>query len=124
MLRDRNSHAIVPCSDPERAKKFYTEVLGLELAEDFGDVFTLKTGDTFLNVYKSAEAGTNRANAVVWDCGGEIDAIVSELKYKGVTFEHYPDLGMTFENGVHMQDGFKAAWFKDPDGNILHINSM
>jgi hypothetical protein len=23
-----------------------------------------------------------------------------------------------------VMDGFKAAWFKDPDGNILHINSM
>jgi catechol 2,3-dioxygenase-like lactoylglutathione lyase family enzyme len=125
MLKDRNSSAIVPCSDPERARKFYTEVLGFEVVEDYGEVFTLRTGGTFLNVYKSDEAGTNRANAVVWGCGDEIDTIVSDLKSRGVAFEHYPHLsGMTVVGDLHVMDGFKAAWFKDPDGNILHINSM
>jgi len=23
---------------------------------------------------------------------------------------------------VHVAEGFKAVWFKDPDGNILHVN--
>ncbi len=124
MLKDQNSSAILACRDVERAKQFYTETLGLELIEDMGEVFTLKTGSTFLNVYKSEHAGTNRANAVVWDCGEEIDAIVSNLKSRGVEFERYPEMGMKIEGDLHVQDGFKAAWFKDPDGNILHINSM
>jgi catechol 2,3-dioxygenase-like lactoylglutathione lyase family enzyme len=124
MLKDRNSSAIIPCSDAERAKRFYTETLGLALESDMGEVFTLRTGGTYLNVYRSDEAGTNRANAVVWDCGGDFDAIVAELKGRGVVFEHYPELGMELQGDVHVADGFKAAWFKDPDGNILHINSM
>jgi hypothetical protein len=53
-----------------------------------------------------------------------MDAIVRELKNRGVAFEHYPELGMDIHGDVHVADGFKAAWFKDPDGNILHINSM
>jgi catechol 2,3-dioxygenase-like lactoylglutathione lyase family enzyme len=124
MLKDLNSSAIVPCGDVERAKRFYTETLGLDLEEDFGEVFTLRTGSTLLNVYRSDEAGTNRANAVSWDCGDEIDAIVAELKGRGVDFEHYPELGMELQGDLHVADGFKAAWFKDPDGNILHISSM
>jgi catechol 2,3-dioxygenase-like lactoylglutathione lyase family enzyme len=124
MLRDRNSSAIVPCSDLARSKRFYTETLGLELADEMDDVFTVKTGDTLLNVYVTDAAGSNRANAVVWDCGDEIGSIVRELKSRGVTFEHYPDLGMRIEEDLHVQDNFKAAWFKDPDGNILHLNSM
>lgn len=124
MLKDRNSSAIVACRDLQRSKQFYTKTLGLELTEDMGEVFTVKTGDTFLNVYKSEHARANGANAVVWDCGDEFDAIVSELNGRGVQFEHYPELGMKIEGDVHVQDGFKAAWFKDPDGNILHIQSM
>ena len=124
MLKDLDSHAIVPCSDPARARTFYTETLGLPLAEDFGEVFTVRTGASLLNVYRSAEAGTNRANAVVWSCGDDIDSIVATLKGRGVAFEHYDMDGMTLEGDIHVADGFKAAWFKDPDGNILHLNSM
>jgi hypothetical protein len=30
---------------------------------------------------------------------------------------------VTYDNGVHDANGFKMVWFKDPDGNILHLNS-
>jgi hypothetical protein len=30
---------------------------------------------------------------------------------------------MSRQGDVHVAGTFKAAWFKDPDGNILHINS-
>jgi catechol 2,3-dioxygenase-like lactoylglutathione lyase family enzyme len=124
MLKDHNSNAIVASRDLQKSKRFYTETLGLDLTADSDEVFTVKTGGTLLNVYRSKEAGTNRANAVVWDCGDEIEDIVSQLRARGVAFEHYPDLGMEIDGDLHVQDGFKAAWFKDPDGNILHINSM
>lgn len=29
--------------------------------------------------------------------------------------------GLKFENGVHMAGDFKGAWYRDPDGNILHM---
>ena len=45
------------------------------------------------------------------------------LRDRGVTFERYDDLpGLRREDDVHVAEGFKGAWFKDPDGNILHIN--
>jgi hypothetical protein len=31
--------------------------------------------------------------------------------------------GLARKGDVHVAGTFKAAWFKDPDGNILHINS-
>ncbi|UUZ74885.1 hypothetical protein LP414_22300 [Polaromonas sp. P1(28)-13] len=43
------------------------------------------------------------------------------LKAKGVTFEHYDLPGLVREGDVHVAGTFKGAWFKDPDGNILHI---
>jgi catechol 2,3-dioxygenase-like lactoylglutathione lyase family enzyme len=120
---DIPSSAIVAVSDLDRARRFYRDTLGLELVMDSEQVLAFRTGATTLNVYVSAEAGTNRANAAVWDAGAGFDAAIAELRGKGVTFEEYPELGMDVADGIHSADGFKAAWFKDPDGNILHINS-
>lgn len=123
-LKDKVSSAIIAVSDIERARKFYSETLGLELEEDgMGGVLVYKTGSTHLLVYPSDFAGTNKANAVVFDCGGDIEGIVESLRGKGVTFEHYPDMGLDFENGIHSSGDSKMVWFKDPDGNILHLNS-
>lgn len=126
MLKDKSSSAIVAVSDIERAREFYGETLGLEATggEMDSDVLAYRTGDTQLIVYRSEEAGTNKANAVVWDVGDEIDAIAAKLKSKGVSFEHYDFDGMWLEGDIHVSGDFRAVWFKDPDGNILHLNNM
>lgn len=125
MLRNHNSSAIVAVSDLARARTFYGDVLGLELAEGGAEegVLVYKTGATRLVVYQSDYAGTNRANAVVWGVGDDLDAIVAALEAKGAEFEHYPDIGR-LEGNVHVEGGAKLVWLKDPDGNILHLNSM
>ncbi|MCR4265230.1 VOC family protein [Nitratireductor sp. ZSWI3] len=123
-LRTKASSAIVAVSDIERARRFYSDTLGLELKEEgMEGVLVYKTGATYLVVYPSEFAGTNKANAVVWDCGDDIDAIAADLRAKGVKFEHYEMDGVTFKDGIHDANGFRMVWFKDPDGNILHLNS-
>jgi catechol 2,3-dioxygenase-like lactoylglutathione lyase family enzyme len=122
VLKDKSSSAIVACSDVAAAKAFYSETLGLPIVDDHGDVFALQTGSTRLNVYKSDYAGTNEANAVVWDVGGGVEAIAADLRAKGVRLEEYPDGVDSVTDGVHVKDEFRAIWFKDPDGNILHVN--
>ena len=125
MLKDHNSTAIVAVSDLARARAFYSDVLGLELAaEATGDMpLVYRTGATRLTVYPSQEAGTNRANAVAWAVGGDLDAIVAALEAKGVAFEHYPDIGR-LDGNVHVAGEARLAWLKDPDGNILHLNNL
>ncbi len=126
MLKDRDAVAIVAVRDIDRAREFYESLLGLPLVEEGpGDVLVFNTGSTSLMVYPSAEAGSNRANAVVWPCGHEFDAIVADLERKGVAFEHYPGMDDTRVDGnVHVSGPMRLAWFKDPDGNILHINNF
>ena len=125
MLKDKSSSAIVAVSDIARSKKFYRDILGLEIIDDsMGQVLVFRTGDTSLVVYASEEAGTNRANAVVWDVGDEIETITATLKNKGVTFEHYEFDGTRLEGDIHVSGNMKMVWFKDPDGNILHLNNM
>ena len=124
MLADKNSSAIVAVRDIVAARAFYVDTLGLEPEQDDDNMLVLKTGNTQLVVYVSDYAGTNKANAVVWGVGEDIDAIVSTLLGKGVKFEHYPDMGLDYSGGIHSSGDFKAAWLKDPDGNILHLNNM
>lgn len=122
MLKDKDSAAIVAVKDIDRARRFYRDVLELELTSDGDQVLEFKTGKTALVVYVSDFAGTNQANAVVWGVGDEIEAITRRLAEKGVTFEHYD--GMDYADGIHRAGDFAMVWFKDPDGNILHLNSM
>jgi catechol 2,3-dioxygenase-like lactoylglutathione lyase family enzyme len=128
MLKDFDSSAIVAVSDLARAKQFYGETLGLELADQAEEqgVMTYETGNTRLVVYESPDAaGTNQANAVVWGVGDEIDKIFSALQRKGVRFLHYPDLeGVTLEGDMHRSGEMKLLWLADPDDNILHIHNM
>lgn len=125
MLKDRNSSAIVPVSDIDRARRFYQDILGLELVQDGGKemdgVLGFRTGQTSLTVYRSEFAGTNKANAVSWEMQGDLEDTVASLRSKGVTFEQYDIPRMTWRDGIHEAGDTKLVWFKDPDGNILHL---
>jgi catechol 2,3-dioxygenase-like lactoylglutathione lyase family enzyme len=115
--------ATVGVKDMKRAAKFYEGTLGLERIESMGDdAAAYKTGNSSLFVYESQYAGTNRATAVTWDVGKELDGVVRDLKRKGVEFEHY-DLPETKVVGdVHVSGDHRLAWLKDPDGNILALS--
>lgn len=122
MLKDQDSSAIVAVSDIARARKFYEETLELECIDASDGVIAFRTGATKLVVYRSEFAGTNKANAVVWGVGEDIETIVARLRDKGVVFEQYD--GMDYRDGIHFGGDFRMVWFKDPDGNILHLNNM
>lgn len=127
MLKDARAAAVLPVSDMDRAKQFYGETLGLTQKDspDPGGMMFESGGGTGVFVYKTEFAGTNKATAAGFGVS-DVDAEVAELRTKGVTFEEY-DMGpdMKTVNGIiTLPSGDKAAWFKDPDGNIISINSM
>jgi catechol 2,3-dioxygenase-like lactoylglutathione lyase family enzyme len=123
MLKDHASSAIVPCADLARARAFYEGILGLPLIADHGNGFVFGTGATKLNVYLSDYAGTNRANAVVWAVGDELALIAADLRAKGVALDEYPEGFDRVIDGVHVGGALSVIWFKDPDGNVLHVTS-
>ncbi|MBI2285749.1 VOC family protein [Candidatus Saccharibacteria bacterium] len=109
------------------AKKFYEGVLGLKPqgGEDAGGII-YKSGGSSVFVYQSEFAGTNKATAVSWGVGDDLEKIVEDLKGKGVAFEQYDNIPEVKRQGdIHIMGELKAAWFKDPDGNILNlVNQM
>jgi catechol 2,3-dioxygenase-like lactoylglutathione lyase family enzyme len=124
MLENKDANATIAVKDLDVASRFYEGTLGLKpTAAQNAEVRVYQSGRSKLVVYRSQYAGSNKANAVTWGVGTDLDAIVQRLKSKGVVFEHYDLPGLTRKGDVHFAGEFKAAWFKDPDGNILHINS-
>jgi catechol 2,3-dioxygenase-like lactoylglutathione lyase family enzyme len=124
MLAERDAAATIAVRDLDTAKKFYEGTLGLKsIGGQDSEVRVYQSGNSKIVVYKSQYAGTNQANAVTWGVGDDLDGVVQTLKAKGVVFEHYDLPGLTRNGDVHVAGKFKAAWFKDPDGNILHVNS-
>ena len=124
MLGNKDAVANIAVRNLQTARKFYEGTLGLKAVGAEGDeLIAFRSGGSTLYVYRSDFAGTNKATAVTWEVGDQVDALVRELGAKGVAFERYEMPGMKHEGDVHVGDGMRIAWFKDPDGNILSIVS-
>jgi predicted enzyme related to lactoylglutathione lyase len=107
-------------NDLAAAKKFYGEILGVEVEEIPAGV-RLKIGNGILMYPKSNHepATYTMLNFPV----DNIDQAVADLKKKGIKFELYP--GVTdhegIARGIAANRGPDIAWFKDPAGNILSV---
>jgi catechol 2,3-dioxygenase-like lactoylglutathione lyase family enzyme len=120
-------HPVLPASDLERAKRWYSEKLGLDpVSEDeYGGLQYETGGGTFL-VYRSEFAGTNRATAAGFRVE-DFDSAVASLRANGVVFEDvdFGEFGATVDGVISMPDSTdKAAWFKDSEGNILSLSTI
>jgi catechol 2,3-dioxygenase-like lactoylglutathione lyase family enzyme len=122
MLGKADATPMIAVKDLDRARKFYEETLGLEATEEMeGEVLTVQSGRTPITVYKSEFAGTNKATALTFEVD-DLQSEVQELKDKGIFFEKYDLEGLTPKGDFYEgEGGFKTAWFKDPDGNILSL---
>jgi catechol 2,3-dioxygenase-like lactoylglutathione lyase family enzyme len=128
MLKDARITAIVPVSDVEAAIRFYGETLGLELVERRDDLpenreAEFRAGDGTLLAYESSGAGGSR-HTVAGFRVDDVDAIVPALRDRGVVFEEYDLPGLKTVDGIAEAGGVRAAWCKDPDGNIIAIESV
>jgi catechol 2,3-dioxygenase-like lactoylglutathione lyase family enzyme len=124
MFAIKDCLATAAVKDLHIAKRFYEETLGLKpVAHEGEEAITYQTGTAKLLVYRSQFAGTNKATAVTWIVGPEIESLVQDLKAKGVAFEHYDLPGTKREGDIYSTGHLKNAWFKDPDGNVLALVS-
>ena len=124
MLGNKAVAANIAVRNLEIARKFYEGTLGLKPVAAEGDqLIAYRSGNSTLLVYRSDYAGTNKATAVTWTVGDDVEGIARGLKAKGVSFEHYDMPGVTRKGDVHVGGDRTIAWFKDPDGNILCIVS-
>jgi catechol 2,3-dioxygenase-like lactoylglutathione lyase family enzyme len=100
--------------DIPRAKRFYSEVLGLELETEGENDMEFRAGQVTLDIFDPSSIGQPFAPSPAGLAlrVPDVDAARAELEAKGVEFD-----GETLETSVCRQ-----AWFKDPDGNALMLH--
>ena len=109
--------------DIEKARVFYSQILGLEVSEANGMLtLHLATGGRVLLYPKE---GHEPATFTVLNLPvDDIDAAVDELVAAGVSFERYEGMPHD-EKGIvrppKPEYGPPIAWFRDPAGNILAV---
>lgn len=119
MLQKSPIFAYIPARDVARARRFYEEQLGFRPGREVGGGVTYECANgTACFLYPTPNAGTSAASQAFWQVP-DLEAEVAELKKRGVTFEQYDMPGM--KDGIVTGGGAKAAWFKDPEGNILAL---
>ena len=123
MLRKSKAYSGFSVGNPEKAKKFYSEILGIQVKnEEMEGLFSLKiNGGNSILVYpkENHEPATYTIlNFPVSDVEKKVDEMIS----KGVEFEHYDTKDIkTDAKGIFRGGGPLIAWFKDPAGNILSV---
>jgi len=108
-------------ANPDAALEFYRGTLGLRFVGDDGFALVFDMDGVMLRVGKSAQFTPAKHTVLGW----EVDDILVALKglqTRGVTFEHYPNMGQDEHGICTFPTGDKVAWFKDPDGNLLSIS--
>ncbi|MBD0338510.1 MAG: VOC family protein [Thermoleophilia bacterium] len=100
--------------DIPRAKRFYSETLGLELESEDGHDLEFRCGQVTLDVFDPSSIGQEFAPSPAGLAlrVPDVDAARAALEAQGVVFD-----GETIVTGV-----CKQAWFKDPDGNSLMLH--
>ncbi|MFF4294239.1 VOC family protein [Streptomyces vinaceus] len=119
----------LPARDLDRARRFYAERLGLEPVDERPGGLLYRCGTTEFVLFTStgSSPGTFTQMALTVE---DIDAVVAELKRRGVTFEDVDAPGFRTEDGIAEiagnypskgARGERAAWFRDSEGNLLGI---
>jgi catechol 2,3-dioxygenase-like lactoylglutathione lyase family enzyme len=114
--------AILPVKELERARDFYVNRLGLEaegLAAD--GKFILRASGTRLALMPKP-GGTKAEHTALSFKVDNIAAEIQALKARGVSFHDYDLPGFKTVDHVAVLGKEKAAWFSDPEGNLLCLH--
>jgi catechol 2,3-dioxygenase-like lactoylglutathione lyase family enzyme len=132
MLDNARVATRLPAQDLERARRFYADRLGLEPfdARPGGLLYRMGAGEFAL--FQSSGASPGTFTQMGWEVD-DIDAVVAELKRRGVAFEEVDAPGLQTHDSIAEIDGNypskraageRGAWFRDSEGNLLGIGQL
>ena len=129
MLSSGRTATRLPAQDLERARRFYSEKLGLEPVEERPGGLLYRCGESEFALFASAGASSGDHTQMGWEVD-DIEATVRELRARGVVFEEYDFPGIRTVDGIADIEGNypskggkgeRAVWFRDSEGNLLGI---
>lgn len=125
MLANSRVITAIAVHDLENAAMFYSEILRLTLVTKNSEGYIFESGGGLIALHQSATAGTSQSTCAWWTVE-DVEATIKDLKSRGVKFQKNYDLPRAKrKNDMYLLNEKKrAAWFKDPDGNILGIGNF
>jgi catechol 2,3-dioxygenase-like lactoylglutathione lyase family enzyme len=118
-------YAVLPAADFERAKTWYRDKLGLTPSQEEGPNGWYRCAEgTWFILTASEYAGTAQNTAAGFTVK-DIESVMDALRARGVEFLEYDfgEMGKT-EQGLMSMGGYKAAWLKDSEGNIVELSEV
>ncbi len=113
---------MLPVRDLARARAFYERALALPAGEERRDgKVVYRCGGTEIALFPKPE-GTKAEHTAVSFRVDDIRASVRELEGRGVRFADYDLPGFKTVEHICVLGSEKAAWFNDPEGNILCLH--
>lgn len=115
--------AFVPTRDPEKARRFYGQTLGLELVSEDPFALVFSAHGVMLRVANVSTVKDFRPapfTILGWRVSSA-ESTARALSEKGIEFERFPGMQQNALGIWRSPSGAQVAWFKDPDGNILSI---
>jgi predicted enzyme related to lactoylglutathione lyase len=119
MLSDRRAHTTLPTLDVEALRPFYEEVLGFRPRAILATAVVYDAGAGSIFAISRTGVPSTGAHTQMAFTVPDIDAEVTELRARGVVFEEYE--APKTDDGVAAIAIGRAAWFKDPHGNLLAV---
>lgn len=119
----------LPAQDLDRARRFYSERLGLEPVDERPGGLLYRCGGTDFALFQSTGASPGTFTQMGWEVA-DLEQVVAELRRRGVVFEEVDVPGLRTKEGIAEIDGNypskgargeRGAWFRDSEGNLLGI---
>jgi catechol 2,3-dioxygenase-like lactoylglutathione lyase family enzyme len=121
-LGEQQIIAFISASDPDRAKKFYRDTLGLRLvSEELPFALVFDAHGIMLRVTIVKKLKPAGYTVLGWQVP-RIKAAAKALTKAGVVFERFPGMQQDDLGIWSSPNGGRVAWFKDPDGNTLSVS--
>ena len=124
-LTHRTVAMMLPVTDVDRAQKFYSESLGLDYTgtNDEGSAIYALDGGSTLVLLPRPDSTPSESTAMSFEVD-DITSEISALEGRGVVFEDYDLPELKTVDHVCVMGAEKAAWFKDPTGNVLCLHEQ
>lgn len=126
MLGEARLLANFKSADLDRTVAFYEGALGLPVLhrrEIMPGVDEVRFGvGGGILCFESGDPQGKTNDLVGWDVD-DVEETVAALRGKGVVFEEYDYPSLKTVDGIATLGSMQAAWFKDPDGNLLALVS-
>ncbi len=123
MLAHEDIIVFIATIQPEQAKVFYREMLGLRLIEDTPYALVFDAHGTMLRIQKVQTLTPAGHTVLGWQVV-DVHETVGTLLKQGIIFERYPGLSQDEQGVWTTPEGNKIAWFTDPEGNILSLTEL